>query len=210
MTVLIYGKLSDVYGRSPLYIFGLVVFAVGSVLCGLARAAGDRRRFDDEHAAGNGRRHLQPTGAGAGWGLSSILGPAIGGWITDAFSWRWVFYITLPMSVLVIIGVLYSLPKVRASEQVKIDWLVPMLLALSLAGTEYAWNSPVVLILFGGGAVVSALFFWYERRGSDPVIAPALFRNRIFTVSLVLRQRDVYAPVYAGGDRLECPGRLGH
>lgn len=212
ITVPIYGKLSDVYGRKPFYIFGLVVFALGSILCGQAGTMTHLVTARALQGIGAGAMMSMPRATvgdifnprerarwagvmGAVWGLSSILGPSIGGWITDAFSWRWVFYITLPIAGLAIIGVVYSLPRVRVAEQVRVDWagsallvmgLTPMLAALTLVGTEYGWDSPLVLALFGGGALLSTLFFWYERRVADPVIAPDLFRNRIFTISLVL------------------------
>ena len=166
------------------------------------RAAGDRGRCDDEYERAtvgdifNPKERGRWMGAmGAVFGLSSIIGPAIGGWITDTFSWRWVFYINLPLAVLAIIGVVLSLPKVRANEQVKIDWfgsallitgLVPILLGFTWVGTKYAWTSPMLLTLFGWGAIMLALFIWFERKVSDPIITPILFRNRIFSISLIL------------------------
>lgn len=132
---------------------------------------------------------------GAVFGLSSILGPTIGGWITDTFSWRWVFYINLPFGLLALIGVVFALPKVRTSEQTKIDWLgsfllllglVPILLGFTWAGTKYPWTSPIELTLFGGGILILAFFIWYERKVSDPIITPKLFKSQIFSTSLIL------------------------
>ncbi|MFZ5644720.1 MAG: MDR family MFS transporter [Bacillota bacterium] len=212
VTVPVYGKLSDVYGRRPFYIFGLVIFGVGSAICGQAVTMTELVVARGLQGIGAGAMMSMPRATvgdifnpkergrwmgvmGAVFGLSSIIGPVIGGWITDTFSWRWVFYINLPFAVLAIIGVMLSLPKVRADEQVKIDWigsailvigLIPILLGFTWAGTKYAWTSPVELALFGGGAIMLALFIWFERRASDPIIKPALFQNRIFSTSLIL------------------------
>jgi len=212
VTIPIYGKLSDVYGRKPFYIFGLVMFGIGSAICGQAVTMTELVLARGLQGIGAGAMMSMPRATvgdifnpkergrwmgvmGAVFGLSSIIGPAIGGWITDTFSWRWVFYINLPFAVLAIIGVVISLPKVRADQQVRIDWmgsallvigLIPILLGLTWAGTRYSWTSPVELALFGGGAIMLALFIWFERRASDPIITPTLFQNRIFSTSLVL------------------------
>lgn len=212
VTVPIYGKLSDVYGRKPFYVFGLIAFGVGSAICGQAHTMLELVLARGLQGIGAGAMMSMPRATigdifnpkergrwmgliGAIFGLSSILGPVIGGWITDTFSWRWVFYINLPFAILAIIGVLLALPRVRTSEQTKIDWfgsillilgLVPILLGFTWAGEKYAWNSPVELALFIGGAVILALFIWYERRSSDPVITPNLFKNRTFSTSLIL------------------------
>ncbi|SFG12220.1 drug resistance transporter, EmrB/QacA subfamily [Desulfotomaculum arcticum] len=212
VTVPIYGKLSDVYGRKPFYIFGLVMFGVGSAICGQAETMLELVLARGLQGIGAGAMMSMPRATvgdifnpkergrwmgamGAVFGVSSIIGPAIGGWITGTFSWRWVFYINLPFAVLAIIGVVLSLPKVRADEQVKLDWLgsvllatglVPILLGFTWAGTKYAWTSPVELVLFGSGAIMLALFIWFERKVADPIITPTLFRNRIFSTSLVL------------------------
>ncbi|WP_207655543.1 MDR family MFS transporter [Desulfocucumis palustris] len=212
VSVPIYGKLSDVYGRKPFYIFGLVMFGVGSATCGQALTMTELVLARGLQGIGAGAMMSMPRATvgdifnpkergrwmglmGAVFGLSSIIGPAVGGWITDSFSWRWVFYINLPFAALAIIGVVLSLPKVRADEQVKIDWfgsallatgLVPVLLGFTWAGTKYPWASPVELALLGGGAIMLALFIWYERKVSDPLITPILFRNRIFSTSLIL------------------------
>jgi len=212
VSIPIYGKLSDVYGRKPFYIFGLVMFGVGSVICGQADTMLELVLARGLQGIGAGSMMSMPRATvgdilnpkerarwmgvmGAVFGLSSIVGPVVGGWITDTYSWRWVFYINVPFTVLTVIGVMFTLPKVRVSEQVKIDWLgslllvaglVPILLGLTWAGTKYAWTSPTLLTLFGGGTMMLALFIWFERRVSDPIITPILFRNRIFSASLVL------------------------
>lgn len=212
VTVPIYGKLSDVYGRKPFYIFGLIMFMLGSAVSGQAQTMLELVLARGVQGIGAGAMMSMPRATvgdifnpkergrwmgvmGAVFGLSSILGPVIGGWITDTISWRWVFYINLPFGMLALIGVLFALPKVRTNEQTKVDWfgsvllilgLIPILLGFTWAGTKYAWSSPIILALFGSGVVVIALFIWFERKASDPVITPALFKNRIFSTSLIL------------------------
>ena len=212
VTVPVYGKLSDVYGRKPFYIFGLVMFGLGSAVCGLAGTMLQLVVARGLQGIGAGAMMSMPRATvgdifnpkergrwmgvmGAVFGLSSIIGPAVGGWITDMFSWRWVFYINLPLAVLAIVGVIFSLPRVRVKEQVRVDWLgsallvaglVPVLLGFTWAGTKFSWASPVELALFGGGAILLVLFVWFERKVSDPIISPLLFSNRIFSTSLVL------------------------
>lgn len=212
VTVPVYGKLSDVYGRKPFYIFGLVMFGIGSAICGRAETMLQLVMARGLQGIGAGAMMSMPRATvgdifnpkergrwmgvmGAVFGLSSIIGPAVGGWITDMFSWRWVFYINLPLAVLAMIGVVFSLPRVRAEERVRIDWLgsallvaglVPVLLGFTWAGTKFSWTSPVELALFGSGAALLALFVRFERKASDPIITPLLFRNRIFSTSLIL------------------------
>jgi len=132
---------------------------------------------------------------GAVFGVSSIIGPTLGGWITDSWSWRWVFYINLPFAVLAILGVIFFLPTVRMSHRVKVDWggslllivgLIPILLGFTWAGNQYAWLSPQEFALFGSGLLLLVLFVILERRVAEPVMAPALFKNRIFSMSLIL------------------------
>jgi len=212
VTIPIYGKLSDVFGRKPFYIFGLVMFGVGSAVSGQAHSMMELIWARAFQGIGAGAMMSMPRATigdiftpkeRGKWmgvmmgvlGVSTIIGPALGGWITDTFSWRWVFYINLPFAVLAIIGVLLTLPRVRAEHNVKIDWqgsvvlvigLVPILLGFTWAGTKYAWGSPLELTLFIGGLIVLALFILWERKAADPLLDPMLFKNRIFSTSLVL------------------------
>ncbi|MBM7644510.1 EmrB/QacA subfamily drug resistance transporter [Scopulibacillus daqui] len=212
VTVPIYGKLSDVYGRKPFYLFGLIIFGIGSAICGQAHTMTELVWARAVQGIGAGAMMSMPRATvgdifdpkergkwmgvmGAVFGVSSILGPTVGGWITDTFSWRWVFYINLPFAVLAIIGVIVSLPKVRAEQRVKVDWvgsalliigLIPILLGFTWAGSKYHWNSPIELTLFIGGIIVLALFMFWERKASDPLLSPSLFKNRIFSTSLIL------------------------
>lgn len=212
VTVPIYGKLSDVYGRKPFYIFGLIAFGIGSAICGQAHTMIELVLARGLQGIGAGAMMSMPRATigdifnpkergrwmgliGAIFGVSSILGPTLGGWITDTFSWRWVFYINLPFAALAMIGVLFSLPKVRTDGQTKVDWfgsillilgLVPILLGFTWAGTKYSWGSPTEMLLFAGGAILLFLFTLYERRTTNPVITPTLFKNRIFSTSLIL------------------------
>lgn len=212
VTIPIYGKLSDVFGRKPFYLFGLIMFGIGSAVSGQAHTMMELVWARAFQGIGAGAMMSMPRATVgdiftpqergkwmgvmmAVFGLSSIIGPALGGWITDTFSWRWVFYINLPFAVLAIIGVFATLPKVRTEHQVKVDWLgsiilviglIPILLGFTWAGTKYDWGSPVELTLFIGGVIVLVLFVLWERKAADPVLAPDLFKNRIFTTSLIL------------------------
>jgi EmrB/QacA subfamily drug resistance transporter len=212
VTIPIYGKLSDVFGRKPFYLFGLIMFGVGSAISGQAHTMTELVWARGIQGIGAGAMMSMPRATvgdifspkeRAKWmgvmmgvfGLSSIIGPALGGWITDSFSWRWVFYINLPFAILAIIGVVFTLPKVRAEHQVKVDWLgsglliiglIPILLAFTWAGSKYAWLSPIELSLFIGGLLFIVIFILWERKAADPVLSPTLFKNRIFSTSLIL------------------------
>lgn len=212
VTIPIYGKLSDVFGRKPFYLFGLIMFGIGSAVSGQAHSMIELVLARAFQGIGAGAMMSMPRATvgdifapkeRARWmgvimavfGISSIVGPALGGWITDSFSWRWVFYINLPFAVLAILGVLFTLPRVRAEHRVKVDWLgsillvvglIPLLLGFTWAGTKYAWGSSIELVLFIGGAIVLMFFVFWERRAADPVLTPVLFKNRIFTTSIIL------------------------
>ncbi|MDN3015591.1 MDR family MFS transporter [Paenibacillus sp. BSR1-1] len=212
VTIPIYGKLSDVFGRKPFYLFGLIMFGIGSAVSGQAHTMIELIMARAFQGIGAGAMMSMPRATigdiftpqergkwmgvmMAVFGLSSIIGPALGGWITDTLSWRWVFYINLPFAILAIIGVSITLPKVRAEHQVKIDWigsailvvgLIPILLGFTWAGTKYDWGSPTELTLFIGGLIVLILFVLWERKAKDPLLAPSLFKNRIFSTSLIL------------------------
>jgi len=212
VTIPIYGKLSDVFGRKPFYLFGLIMFAIGSAVSGQAHSMIELVWARAFQGIGAGAMMSMPRATVgdiftpkergkwmgvmmAVFGVSSIIGPALGGWITDSFSWRWVFYINLPFAALAIVGVIVTLPKVRVERQVKVDWLgsillvvglIPILLAFTWAGTKYAWGSPFELTLFIAGAIVLLFFVLWERKAPDPLLSPTLFKNRIFSTSLVL------------------------
>lgn len=212
ITVPIYGKLSDVFGRKPFYIFGLVMFGIGSAVSGQAHSMMELVLARGLQGIGAGAMMSMPRATigdifdpkergkwmgmfGAIFGLSSIIGPTIGGWITDTWSWRWVFYINLPFAVLAIIGVLLSLPRVRSEHRVKIDWrgalllvigLVPALLAVTWGGSKYPWLSSTEISMFAAGAIFLVLFILYEQKAADPVLSPELFKNRLFSMSLIL------------------------
>lgn len=212
VSVPIYGKLSDVFGRKPFYLFGLVVFGVGSAICGQAHTMMELVLARGFQGIGAGAMMSMPRATigdifdpkergrwmgliGAIFGLASIIGPTVGGWITDTWSWRWVFYINLPFAVLAILGVMLTLPKVRTQASTVIDWfgsvllilgLLPILIGFTWAGSKYAWSSPMELTLFGGGAAILLLFVLVERRAREALIKPELFKNRLFAMSLVL------------------------
>ncbi|MCC2683463.1 MAG: transporter [Paenibacillaceae bacterium] len=212
VTIPIYGKLSDVYGRKPFYLFGLIMFGIGSAICGQAHTMLELVLARGLQGIGAGAMMSMPRATvgdifdpkergkfmgymGAVFGLSSILGPTLGGWITDSFSWRWVFYINLPFAVLAILGVVFTLPKVRNEHRAKIDWkgsvililgLVPILLAFTWGGSKYPWLSTTEMTMFIVGAIFLLLFILMERNAEDPIISPELFKNRLFSTSLIL------------------------
>jgi EmrB/QacA subfamily drug resistance transporter len=233
VTVPIYGKLSDVYGRKPFYVLGLTLFMVGSMFSGMvvdmpqlilartlqglgagAMLSMPRATIGDIF---NPRERGRWMGVIASvFGLASIVGPVMGGWITDHWGWRWVFYINLPVAGIALLAVLYALPTVKTDDQVQLDWpgslalvagLVPLLLAFTWAGHEYAWLSTPILGLFTAAIFFLGLFVWLERRAAEPIIAPDLFRNQIFAstalvalfMSMAMFGTIIFLPLFVQG-----------
>ena len=217
VTVPIYGKLSDLFGRKPIFLFGIVLFLAGSALSGASQDMNQLIAFRAFQGLGAGA--LMPIAiavvgdlftprergkwqgvTGAVWGLSAILGPTLGGSITQYSTWRWVFYVNLPVGIAAMLVLIFLMPTLRGkSQKVSIDYTgaallvlgtVPLLLGFTWAGTQYAWNSPQIIGIFAGSIVVLAGFVVYEalleRRGGQPILEPSLFKNRIFTVSALV------------------------
>ena len=222
-TVPVYGKLSDLYGRRPVLLFGITVFLIGSVLCGLAGSL-----FGN--ALGGGMlqlvvfRAVQGLGAGAFasiafsiiadlyppqergkyqgifgavYGLSSIIGPLLGGFLTDYASWRWVFFVNVPVGLLALALIVTKMPRLTSGQGGRVDVLgalliavftVPLLLAFTWgSGGNYAWGSPTLLSLFGLSALALALFLRVEARHESPILPLTFFSNPTFAWAVVAR-----------------------
>ncbi|HEX6779214.1 MAG TPA: MDR family MFS transporter [Ktedonobacterales bacterium] len=217
ITVPIYGKLSDLFGRKWLLLFAVVLFLIGSALSGASQTMTQLIFFRGFQGLGAGglisiaiavvgdiftpRERAKWQGVtGSVSALASILGPALGGFLTDHISWRWVFYVNLPIGIAAMLVLIFLMPTLRTGTgKAKIDYAgvalliagsVPLLLGFSWAGSQYAWNSPQIIGLFIGAAVASVAFVlyegWLERRGGQPIIEPGLFKNGIFTVSTIV------------------------
>jgi len=205
----LYGKLGDLYGRKIVLQGALAIFLVGSVLCGLAQGMTELIAFRAIQGLGGGglmvsaqaaigdvvppRERGKWTGLfGAVFGISSIAGPLIGGFLTTNASWRWIFYVNVPLG-LVAFGVLaVTLPGKRERVEHSIDYvgtallaaaLSALVLATTLGGTSYDWNSPFIIAMGVITVVGIAAFVVAERRAKEPILPPSLFRNRVFTVT---------------------------
>ncbi|HEY4384356.1 MAG TPA: MDR family MFS transporter, partial [Ktedonobacteraceae bacterium] len=235
----IYGKLSDIFGRKPIFLVGVVLFLLGSAASGASQSMIQLVIF--RAFQGIGAAALMPIAiavigdiftprergrwqgvTGAVFGLSSVLGPAIGGWITDNSSWRWIFYVNLPVGLLALLVLIFLMPSLHSQRTGKamIDYVgaalliigtVPFLLGFTWAGSQYAWLSPQILGLFAAALVFLTAFFLYERRlernNAQPIIDPSLFKNRIFTVSIIVTAITgmgmfgciIFLPLYSQG-----------
>jgi EmrB/QacA subfamily drug resistance transporter len=209
----IYGKLSDIYGRRALLLPAIVIFVIASLLCGFAQSLMQlilARALQGLGGAGlmamaqasiadvvSPRERGRYQGYMAGtWGVASVAGPIVGGWVTDDFSWRWIFWINLPIGVAAFLlssKALKMLPMHRRPS--RIDYVGAALLALcttasllvlSWGGGGYAWMSPEIISMSGLTVVLLALLIWQERRAAEPIMPPRLFANSVFSLGVAM------------------------
>jgi EmrB/QacA subfamily drug resistance transporter len=207
----IFGKLSDMFGRKRFFVFGLVVFMIGSALCGTASSIVELSIFRAIQGIGGGalipiaftiifdvyppeKRGKMSGIFGAVFGTSSLFGPLLGAYITDYWSWEWIFYINLPLGILALVFILYGYKESREHSKQAIDWwgaatlvgaVVSMMFALELGGDQYAWDSSVIIGLFVAAAVLLVGFVKAETRAQAPIISFGMFRQRLYSTSTI-------------------------
>ena len=209
VTIPIYGKLADLYGRKPVFTFGILVFLTGSVLCGFAKTMNMLILF----------RLIQGLGAGAVqpiattivgdifsmterariqgyissvWGISSIIGPALGAFFVQYVSWSWIFWMNIPIGLLAVAGIWFFLGETVHKQEHKIDYIGSALIFVSIsalmvvfiqAGTVWYWSSAPVLILLGLFSVGAYLFIRQEKLASEPIMPLELWMDSLIVVS---------------------------
>ena len=205
-TTPLYGKLSDIYGRRRLFFIAIVVFLAGSLLCGTAQTMGQIIAYRAVQGLGAGgllvlsqaaigdvvspRERPRYQGLFTGtFALSSVAGPLLGGVITSALSWRWVFYINLPVGLLALGMIAAGLREPPPGRPRPIDFAgaamlacatAALLLLLAWGGTEFPWLSAPTAALVAATVVLAIAFVWWEARAPEPLVRLALFRNTVF------------------------------
>ncbi len=226
----LYGKLGDLYGRKTLLQGAIVLFLVGSALCGLSQSMTELIAFRALQGLGGGGLMVLTLAVvgdifsprdrgryqgffGAVFGVSTVIGPLLGGFFVDNLSWRWIFYVNLPIGAiaLVVIGIAFHARSERVAH--RIDYLGAAVLAgglaaivlfTSLGGTTYSWGSPEAILMLVVGVALLVAFPLIERRASEPILPLELFRNRVFVVTsavgfivgLALFGAITYLPLY--------------
>jgi len=205
----IFGKLSDMYGRKRFYLFGLVIFLLGSALCGTSQTIVQLSIYRAIQGIGGGslmpiaftiifdifppeKRGKMMGLFGAVFGLSSVIGPLLGAYITDQIDWRWIFYINLPLGIISFIFITLFYKESLDLKKLKIDWfgaitlvgsVVSLMFALELGGNQYAWDSTVIISLFSIFAVLFISFILIERKVQEPIISFSLFNKQLFAAT---------------------------
>ncbi|MFB4212099.1 MDR family MFS transporter [Shouchella sp. JSM 1781072] len=208
----IYGKLSDMYGRKRFFLFGLIVFLIGSILCGLADSMNQLIAFRVIQGIGGGalmpiaftiifdifppEKRGKMTGLiGAVFGVSSVFGPLMGAFITETLSWHWIFYINVPIGAVALYLIGRHYKETLETRKQRIDWLgastlviavVCLMFALELGGEAYGWSSPELLALFALALVAFIVFVFAERRAEEPIISFWMFKKRLFATSQII------------------------
>ncbi|MCW8379746.1 MDR family MFS transporter [Streptomyces justiciae] len=208
----VYGRLGDLIGRKALFLGGIGVFLAGSVIAGSAQDMTFLIIGRAVQGLGGGglmitsqaiiadlvpprqrAKYMAPLGAV--FGLSSVIGPLLGGWFTDSIGWRWAFWINLPIGVLAFGVGLLALSLPRKSRAVSFDYLGFLLMAVAVTctvlvaewgGTDYGWSDPVILGMAAGGLLGWVFFFLSQRRAAEPIIPLWLFRSRIFITGTLI------------------------
>jgi EmrB/QacA subfamily drug resistance transporter len=206
------GAVADIYGRKWLYIGGLIVFLIGSVLAGTADSMNSLIAYRAVQGLGAGvmmamafvtigdlfppaeRAKYQGLIAGV-FGISSVIGPTLGGFLTDSLSWNWIFFVNLPLGIPVVFLFIKLFPNRKPSRARTLDipgavllvlTVVPGLIGLSIGGAQYAWGSPQVIGALALSLVSGIAFVVTELRVSDPLIPFVIFKNRIISISLII------------------------
>ena len=205
----VYGKLGDLYGRKRLLQAAIVIFLAGSALCGAAQSMLQLIAFRAVQGLGGGglivlvmatvgdlvppreRGRYQGLFGGV-FGLATVIGPLLGGFFVDNLSWRWIFYVNLPIGAVAFVVIATTFHSRQASHRPRIDYLGAVVLGTalsaivlftSLGGTTYAWSSPQLIAVLAVGLALLAVFPFVESRAAEPILPFELFRNRIFTIT---------------------------
>ena len=212
VSVPLFGKISDIYGRRGIFQVTIVIFLVGSMLAGMAQTMTQLILFRGVQGIGGGgllamtftilgdilspRERPKYMGYFTGvFAAASVVGPLIGGFFVDNLSWRWVFYVNIPIGLVALLVTGKYLRVPDPSVRRPIDVLGSILFAVAVTtlllgatwgGTEYAWTSPTIVGLFSAGVLFSALFLLQERRAEEPLLPLRMFKNDIFSVAIVM------------------------
>ncbi len=209
----IFGKLSDIYGRKPFYLLGVVIFLVGSILAGLSQTMIQLVIFRGVQGLGGGvlmanafsvigdifapsERGKWQGVIGGTFAISSVLGPLVGGTLTEQLSWRWTFYVNIPLGLLAFTVLAIVLPWARPTGVRRaidylgvatlLAWVVPLLLAFVWVGDYYEWWAWQMDALLAFVVVMLGVFIYVESRAEEPIVPLELFENRIFSVSAIM------------------------
>src|SRR4051794_35494408 len=205
----LYGKLGDMLGRKPVFLVAILIFLAGSMLAGLSQSMTELIGFRALQGIGAGGLMVSaqaiiadivpPRERGRYMGLigsvfavASVAGPLLGGFLVDNLSWRWVFYVNMPVGALAVLIVVTRLHLHTPAIRHRIDVLGALLLSVGVTsltlltawgGNEYPWDSTTIVLLGVAGVVVLGLFLWWETRAAEPILPLALFRSRVFSVA---------------------------
>jgi EmrB/QacA subfamily drug resistance transporter len=209
VTVPVYGKLADVFGRKPVMLFGIGLFLIGSVLCGAAWSMGALIAFRAVQGLGAGavqpmamtmvgdlysleeRAKVQGYIASV-WAVSSVVGPTLGGVFSEYVSWRWIFFVNIPLCLIAAATIGLRFHERVERRRPRIDYagaavltvaLTLLILGLLEGGQAWAWRSPQSIVVLGAGAVLLAVFVLIERRAADPVVPLRMFGNRLLVAT---------------------------
>jgi EmrB/QacA subfamily drug resistance transporter len=205
----LYGKLGDMLGRKPVFLAAILIFLAGSMLAGLAQSMVELIGFRAVQGIGAGglivgaqaiigdivppRERGRYIGLiGAVFAVASVAGPLVGGFLVDSLSWRWVFYVNVPVGALAVVIVVTRLHLHTPTLRHRIDYLgagllsggvAALILLTTWGGNEYPWRSPTIVGLGIAGIVLLGLFVWQESRAAEPLLPLSMFRSSVFTVA---------------------------